>query len=228
VGIRLSEHTADDCQPLKIKKTFIIPYGIEDNLGLFKKPRQISEFPVILFVGAVSEGKGVQILLKASRLLKDKGLKFSLRIMGKFESPEFENSVRNFVAANSLSGVAEFLGVKTGDDKFREYWQSDVFCFPSFYTSESFPVVLLEASSFGLPLVSTWWRGIPSIVIDGDNGYLVPIKDEVLLATRLEALLTDDQQRKKMGERSRQLYIEKYALDKFYRNIEKALLSPAE
>jgi glycosyltransferase involved in cell wall biosynthesis len=228
VGIRLSNHTANDCKPLKIKKTFIIPNGIEDNSDLFKEPKQINEFPVILFVGAVSESKGVQILLKASGLLKDKGLKFSLNIMGKFESAQFERSTRNFVAENNLSSFVQFLGVKTGQEKFKEYWQSDIFCFPSFYTSESFPVVLLEASSFGLPLVSTLWRGIPSIVIEGDNGFLVPIKDEVLLARRLEALLNDDEQRKAMGKRSRQLYVENYTLDKFYQSIESALISPVE
>jgi glycosyltransferase involved in cell wall biosynthesis len=223
VGIRLSVDTADDCRPLKIKRTFIIPNGIEDNLHLFSRPRAINPHPVILFVGAVSESKGVPVLLKAVALLKKKGQNFSVKIMGKFESVEFESSVRKIVADNNLSDVVQFLGVRTGHQKFQEYWQSDIFCFPSFYGSESFPVVLLEASSFGLPVVSTKWRGIPSIVTDGDNGFLVPVKDAALLAERLETLLESEELRQRMGARSRKLYVEKYTLEKFYANIEEAL-----
>jgi glycosyltransferase involved in cell wall biosynthesis len=53
-----------------------------------------------------------------------------------------------------------------------------VFCFPSFFNSEAFPVVLLEALACGLPIVSTRWRGIPSIVDDGECGLLVEPRDD--------------------------------------------------
>jgi glycosyltransferase involved in cell wall biosynthesis len=225
VGIRLSENSTDDCRPLKIKREFIIPNGIEDSRSLFKQPRIPNDHPVILFVGAVSEKKGVSVLLSAASILKQNGLSFSIKIMGKFESVQFEKSIQNLVEDKNISGLVQFLGVKTGRDKFQEYWQSDIFCFPSFYESESFPVVLLEASSFELPVVSTRWRGIPSIVIDEDNGFLVPIMDEKSLAVRLEVLLKNEQLRRRMGERGRQLYLEKYTLEKFYNNIEHALSS---
>ena len=122
-----------------------------------------------------------------------------------------------------MERTVTFLGVLIGDDKYSNYSKNDVFCFPSFYESESFPVVLLEASSFALPIVSTWWRGIPSIVTDGDNGFLVPVKDAHSVAEKLEILINDRAARAKMGARSRQLYVENYTLEKFHKNIETAL-----
>jgi len=65
------------------------------------------------------------------------------------------------------------------------------FCFPTFFESETFGVVLLEAMQFSLPIVATRWRGIPSIITDGDNGFLVDPKDPIGLSEKLETLLRD-------------------------------------
>jgi colanic acid/amylovoran biosynthesis glycosyltransferase len=56
---------------------------------------------------------------------------------------------------------------------------------------EGIPTVLLEASSTGLPVLSTWHSGIPDAVVDGETGYLVPERDVEALADRLHHLLED-------------------------------------
>jgi glycosyltransferase involved in cell wall biosynthesis len=143
--------------------------------------------------------------------------------MGKFESAEFEKKIYTKIREYGLEQNITFLGVLTGTKKFQAYGSSDIFCFPSFFEAESFPVVLLEASCFGLPIVSTWWRGIPSIVTDNENGYLVPIKSEGRVAEKLQVLVADASLREEMGKKSRGLYVKKYTLEKFYQTIEKTL-----
>jgi glycosyltransferase involved in cell wall biosynthesis len=73
---------------------------------------------------------------------------------------------------------------------------------------------------FGLPVVATRWRGIPGIVDDGVNGFLVPVKDSEALAERLGRLLADFDLRLAMGARGRQKYEERYTLARFHRGMQ--------
>jgi glycosyltransferase involved in cell wall biosynthesis len=113
----------------------------------------------------------------------------------------------------------------TGEAKFQYYLKANIFCFPTFFESENFPVVLLEAASFALPVVSSQWRGIPSIIQEGENGFLSPVKDYHHMAERLQLLIEQPELRKKMGETNRRIYLEKYSLNKFHENMEEAFHS---
>jgi colanic acid/amylovoran biosynthesis glycosyltransferase len=68
---------------------------------------------------------------------------------------------------------------------------------------EGTPTVLLEASSTGLPVVSTWHSGIPEIVVDGETGFLVPERDSEALAERLGQLLDRPELWRSMGRNGR-------------------------
>ena len=81
---------------------------------------------------------------------------------------------------------------------------------------------------FALPVVATQWRGVPSLVDEGETGYLVPIKDSKTLADRLETLILNPDQAEKMGQKGREKYLQNYTIDRFYHNIEEAFLSVSE
>lgn len=223
VGIKLSVSSPDDYDKLQARKKYIIPYGIEDNYVKGSRNYLKSEDPCILFVGLLTESKGPLILIEACNILKKRGLKFTAQVMGKFESMEFEKRVREKVILYDLQNEVTFLGVLTGEAKFNVYAKADIFCFPTYFEAESFPVVLLEASSFALPIVSSQWRGVPSLVDDDKNGFLCPIKDYNYVAQKLKLLIEDPILRKKMGEHSRDNYLNKYSLNRFYENMEEAL-----
>ena len=225
VGIRLSRYTTDDNEKLKVSNEFIVPYGIQDNFPKHTSVKSISQECTILFVGLLNESKGILVLIEACGILKKKGASFKVNVLGKFESEKFEFTVKALVKKLHLDSEVTFWGVVTGDQKFAVYASSDMFCFPTYYETESFPVVLLEALSFGLPVVTTRWRGIPSIINDGINGYLAEIKDPVAIAQKLELLINDSTHRISMGQVSRQTFLEKYTIDKFYTSIEHALTS---
>jgi len=228
LAIGLSEYNPPDGSFLKAGKNLIIPNGVEDHYSSPDvAPLMQRKGFVLLFAGVIRESKGIITILEACHILKDAGFLFQMRFMGMFESPEFRQTVMDFVTAHGLSDHVEFLGVKTGDEKWSIYSQSDILVFPSYFESEALPRVVLEAMMLGIPVVATKWRGIPSLVEDGGSGFLVPIKDSRAVANKTALLLEDDGLRSAMGKRGREIYQERFTIEQFWRNMEDAFLSIA-
>jgi len=226
--IRLSEFNPMDGEILQARKNIIIPNGLENHYSKFKKTQKRNKStPILLFVGILSESKGVLVLLHACRKLKDLGFSFKIKLMGEFESNGFCNTVKTFINTYDLGEFTEFLGLCVGDIKWKVYREADIFVFPSYFASEALPRVVLEAIHFELPVVATRWRGIPSMVENGKSGFLVPIKDSQALAEKIAVLLKDPKMRISMAQRGRRIYLERFTVDKFWRNMEKAFLSVA-
>ena len=122
--------------------------------------------------------------------------------------------LKNCVESQGLRDLCKFPGQVTGVEKFKVYAEADIFCFPSWYESESFPLVLVEAMSFGLPIVSTRWRGIPSIVDDGVNGFLVEPRDAQAIAEKLELLLGREDLRLSMGQAGRARFLANFTMER--------------
>jgi glycosyltransferase involved in cell wall biosynthesis len=214
--IRLSELNPEDGRFLQSRCEYVIPYGIPDPASSTDVPERGNKAqPVILYVAVLCESKGLLVLLDACGLLRKRGVEFSLEVMGRFESKEFERRALESIERQGLAGRVRFLGVQTGQTKFRSYAGADIFCFPTFFESETFGVVLLEAMAFSLPLVATRWRGIPSIVKDGETGYLTPIKDAGSVAEKLEPLLRDSDLRAAMGRKGRAQFEREFRLEAF-------------
>lgn len=169
----------------------------------------------ILFLSNLIPSKGVYVLLDACRVLKKRGLDFKCDFVGgetkEIDRETFETAVRE----RGLEGVVCYHGPKYGEEK-EAYWHSaDVFVFPTFYFNECFPLVLLEAMQWRLPLVSSDEGGIPDIVEDGVNGFVCPRQNVQSLADALEKLITDPTLRQQMGERGYQRYLDLYTLEAF-------------
>lgn len=225
-GIRLSEFTPSDGKMLKVKKEYIIPCGIEDH---YRKPKRGKTFktlaPNLLFEGALKESKGVLVLLEACDILAKRGIDFTLELMGIFESTQFEGVVKRRVAEMFLESHIRFLGIRTGKEKFGIFSEADIFCFPTFFESEAFPIALLDAMQFGIPIVATRWRGIPSLIEDSISGYLVPVKDGKAVAEKLEFLIKNPTIAKQMGQKGREVFLEKFTIDTYRSSLEKIFLS---
>ena len=122
-----------------------------------------------------------------------------------------------------LKDKVNYIGKKYGEDKNR-YWQyADIFVHPTF--SDCFPLVLIEAMQYSLPIVSTFEGGIPDIVVDSETGFLVPQRDAVALADKLEILIKNPELRKQMGEAGRKKYEEEFTLERFENRLVEILKS---
>ena len=224
-AIRLSELTPPDGRNLEAKSEFIIYNGIEDHYISYEGRRSRNTVCEILFTGVICEPKGVLVLLEACNLLRQRGIDFRLKLMGKFQTERFEVTVREYVVHHGLERQVTFLGVRTADKKWEAFANADVFCFPSFFESEALPVVVLEAMQFALPVVATRWRGIPSLVRDGETGYLVPIRDSSSVADMLQKLIQDPVLAKRLGERGREVYLQDFMVEKHLKSMQDMFLS---
>ncbi len=209
-SITLSEHNPKDGKYFRSKRNYLIPNGLADISIARQTKEQKNGNPLLLYVGVLTEAKGVLILLAAALLLKDKGYKFKLKMVGRFESPEFEKTVYDYINTNNLSDLVQFTGVLTGDNKINAFATADIFCFPTFFEAETFGLVALEAMQFSLPVVATLWRGVPSIVRHNVNGFTVPPRNAAAFADSLELLLNDPETRRSMGKKGRDIYLSSY------------------
>ncbi len=216
-AIVLSDLNPDDGLQLGAKTQVTLPNGIEDHAMLFTGRDRAAqpEVPEILFVGVLRESKGVSVLVDACHRLSDRAVPYRLRLVGTFDSMEYEASIRLLVQARGMANAVEFSGVLVGDEKWMAYARAQIFCFPTFFESETHGVVLLEAMQFGLPVVATSWRGVPSVVEAGETGLLVPVRDPAALADALERLLVDGNLRARMGQLGRRRYEQCFTPDRW-------------
>jgi glycosyltransferase involved in cell wall biosynthesis len=148
--------------------------------------------------------------------------------MGRWGDRTFEEECLTYVADHGLGEKVTFLGVMRDMEKFERFAGCDIFCFPSHFEAESFGLVLLEAMQFAKPVVTTRWRGIPSVAADGVNGFVVPVEDPSALAAKLLLLIRDEPLRKRMGEEGRRIFAERFTLERFQENMEEALVIAAK
>lgn len=216
VGVRTSELNPDDAAFFGAQRNVVIENGLPDMFPRFGKQvsvRDTHHVPRILFVGALYESKGIGVLIDAARILKDRDIPFTAECVGRFESAAYEKEIKSKVEAAGLSEQISFPGVLAGDAKWRAYARADIFCFPSFFESESFGLVNIEAMQFELPVVSTDWRGIPCAVKDGENGFLVEIRSAQAVAERLIRLIRDSGLKETMGRAGRRIFLKRFSSD---------------
>jgi glycosyltransferase involved in cell wall biosynthesis len=231
-AIRISELTPEDGKLLECQREFVVPNGIDDPNPLHNLPLtgiEVTESrPLrILFVGILRESKGLLVLVEACGLLAARGVPFHLEVMGQPHTEEFLALVHRRIDELQIRNQVHFLGVLTGDQKFAAYARADVFCMPSFFNCETFGIVFLEAMAFGLPVVATRWRGIPSIVDDDETGFLVDIHDSESVADRLTRLAVDGELWHRMSIAARRKFEREYTWPRHAARMRQALLATA-
>ena len=99
-----------------------------------------------------------------------------------------------------LKKSVHFIGRVDYTDLTHYYHMADIFVSPSL--SESFGKTLVEAGAAGIPAVATATTGSKEIILDGETGFVVPIKNKKQMTEKLEILLGDEDLAQKMGERA--------------------------
>ena len=112
-----------------------------------------------------------------------------------------------------------YFGPKYGNEKNTFFSNADIFVFPTYYFNECFPLVLLEAMQYKLPIITSCEGGIPDIVTNGENGFVCKTKDVDTTADAIARLLDSKDLRDKTGENGYKIFKEKFTLDVFNANI---------
>jgi glycosyltransferase involved in cell wall biosynthesis len=175
-----------------------------------------------LFLSHMMVEKGVVTLLDACKVLLEKHIQFECHFVGSWSDiskDQFEVMVRS----RQLGSHVFAHGPKYGAEKEDYFKTSDVFVLPTFYRSECFSLVLLEAMSYGLPVVSTFEGAIPDIVVDGETGFVVQQKNSHQLAAKLELLATRPDLRRAFGTKGRTRFEDNFTVKRFEINMESIL-----
>jgi starch synthase len=165
----------------------VIPYGAPPSVPAPREPRKPGSKLRIVFVGSLGQRKGVSYLLKAVDQL---GEQVELTLIGKPVSDcrPLHDALRTHRWIPSLSH----------NEVLDEIRRHDVMVFPTLF--EGFGLVILEALSCGVPVITTAHTGaVPDLVLNGVNGFIVPIRNADAIAEKLELLFCDPDRLAAMG-----------------------------
>lgn len=186
----------------KNKKIDLITNGVDQNLFY---PAQNSGFRIqnsetiqLLFVSRLMPQKGIETLIDACGILKEKGItNFKLSVVG---DGHLKSKMFSLIDKYSLENNVDHLGWKSLEELPDIYRNSDLFILPS--SMEGMPSVVLQAMSCGLPIVATNVDGFKEVVEDNVNGFLVEYKNAEKLSEAIEQLIKSKNLRDKMSKES--------------------------
>ncbi len=189
------------------------------NPSLFSKEQQdqlrkelgmtTSDF-VFVFVGRLVADKGINELVTAFEALRqaqgdNSALNCKLLLVGDYEAdldpllPETLAAIQNnyaIITVGFQSDVRPYLAL------------SDALVFPSY--REGFPNVVMQAGAMGLPSIVSNINGCNEIVVEGENGIIIPVKNTYAIIEKMELLLTDEKYFKKLQSNARQMIVSRY------------------
>lgn len=169
----------------------------------------------LFFMGHIRKEKGIFDLLQLINENHEQLLgSIVLHIAGGLFD---EQTLRKYISDNHIQDIVHFHGWVTGDKKTELLNLADAFILPSY--AEGMPISILEAESYGIPIISTPVGGVPDIVTDGGNGILITPGDKKSMLAAIQRLMHDPVLCKKMGNESL-----KKSLNYLPPQIEKALI----
>jgi glycosyltransferase involved in cell wall biosynthesis len=169
----------------------VIPNFVSDDIGVPREtadPRlaQLPSEAYLLFVGDLTQEKGIDVLLRAYAECKSPS---PLILIGRRCSDTPAEFPPNVV----------FLSSWPHDAVMEAWYRSSIALVPSVWP-EPFGMVVIEAMAAGRPVIASRIGGLPDILVDGETGFLVPPGDPIALRRAIEHLLADPILRERMGE----------------------------
>lgn len=201
---------------VKREQIYICPNGIpgQNNLMFKIKKNTISQF---LFLSNILESKGIFVLLDACSSLKKEGYHFLCHVVGNASKEISFIRLDQEINKREIEDVVVVHGPKYGEQKAMFLEKVDFFVFPTY--EDCFPLVLLEAIQYGLPVISTYEGAIPDIIQPNVNGILCQRGNLNELIAALKYLLLHEDVCIKMSKQNIERYLELFTLTIYEKNI---------
>jgi glycosyltransferase involved in cell wall biosynthesis len=208
----------------RAKREIIVDNCIEDPMGMIANsvPRWPDGDLIFAFIGLLTEDKGIFDLIEIARLLRYRGHRFKLYMVGE-GLPEEIARLNDLVLRYDLSEFVQLTGVLMGVQKFTLLQKATIFLFPTYFRAETQPTVLMEALAVGVPVVAYDWRGINTIIDQGVNGYLVPVRDTEAFCQAVEKILIGGVDQMRIA--ARRIFLERFTLDRHVEALRRAFHS---
>ena len=176
----------------------------------FSKRKIKNKIPKVVLIARMLRDKGIYEFFEAFQILKDKEINCQFVLVGDIDPLNPASLERSTLEKWHEAKEIEWLGWIDNIEKV--LLETDILCLPSY--REGLPKSLVEGAAAGLPLVATDTVGCREVVIDGQNGFLVPIKDPISLAAAIQKLLLNSSLRKLMGIESFKMATSKFSSSK--------------
>jgi glycosyltransferase involved in cell wall biosynthesis len=189
-------------------KIHIVRCGL-DSVLLAPSPSPVPAEARLVCVGRLCGEKGHAVLLQAAAQLKSEGLGFELVLVG---DGSLRLALQSMIERYGLEDRVAITGWLPADEVRRHLARSRALVLPSL--AEGLPVVIMEAMALGRPVISTTVAGIPELVQDGVNGWLIAPGSATACAEAMRAVLTaDSAQLQRMAERGRAAVTARHNVD---------------
>lgn len=206
VVIALTEDMKKEMLKIYNRDIIVIPNGLDilrfKNISKEKNRRLMNianDEKIIIFVGRLHPVKGVEYLIEAMENIKQKNPKIRLIIVGDgSERDKLEQHVKKL----DLEKNVLFVGEIPNENIPKYLALADVLVLPSL--KEGFPNIILEAMASDLPIVATNVGGIPEIIKNGENGFLVEPKKSKAIAEKVLLLIENEKLRNMIIEKNKE------------------------
>ncbi len=198
------------------KNIFIVPNAIKEELteeefdNILKKRKQ-NKKTNLLFLSNMIESKGPLEVLKICKALKDRKIKFVCNFVGAFSEEKFKKRFFRELKNLELEKECLYLGPKYGKEKFEILEGTNYLVFPTSYDNEVFPLVILEALMYGVPVLSYDNAAIREVISKDHLGFVAKQEDYAALTQELKKRIL---QKDENSTKVRQEFKNKYVLAK--------------
>jgi len=199
-----------------IAKTDVSPIIYLPNFIELRQFHELTNNYNLLFVGRLEKIKGVEFLIQALTFIIKVFPQTTLTIIGDGRN---KNDLFNLTKKLQLEKYIQFRGRVEHKDLDAYYEKASIAVLPSI-SVEAFGLVILEAMSAGRPVIGTNVGGIPEIIDDGVNGYLLEPQNPEQMAEKVIKLFSDEKLLKEMGANARQK-AEEFSVERYIVNLEK-------
>ncbi|EDQ01563.1 glycosyltransferase family 4 protein [Shewanella benthica] len=175
----------------------------------FNKPRKLN----LLYLSNMIKSKGYYHVLELAKKKNDKSIQY--HFAGGWQTKEDEKLFFNFIENNNLSENVTFHGFVNGSEKAELLQQASLLIFPTRYRFESFGLVVIEALSYGVPVIATDEGSIP-FILDESCGVIIDDTDK--LSEALEQA-EHNLLNKETALYCRQRYLNNFSLEQFEINL---------
>lgn len=203
------------------KKITVVHHGIDTNVfspdvvpkNILKKYPELESRKIIFHPARMGMAKGCDVSIKAMNLVRERFPDALLVMSGTKIDWELsqEKEIAYFIDLVKMFDLREhvFINVYSLQEMPELYSLAQVCVYPS-SAPEPFGLTMLESLSSGKPMIVTDSGGMPEIIIDDVNGYVIKIKDYETLASRIHVLLEEPRARERLGNTGRHMVVTHY------------------
>ncbi len=207
---------------------YILPNGIKDVLDEKKFDdiliyRKKSKKPTMLFLSNMIEDKGALDVLKICNELNKKNLNFECLFVGPWQNNEFEKKWKNLLKEYKLEKKCKYVGAKYKKEKEDILKKTNFLVFPTKYKNESFPLVILEAFMFGIPVFAYNNGAIREMVSKDYLGKVFKVGEWESMAEEIGKLLNKNIDSKRIREHFKKNYTLEISEKRLLKIFEKEL-----